>query len=63
MSNQIINLKNVKSYKNCVLTYGHFNSVHPGHIRYLKHAASKGKRLVVALIHDKKNGKTQHYKF
>ena len=63
MINQIINLKNVKSYKNCVLTYGHFNSVHPGHIRYLKHAASKGKKLVVALINDKKNGKTQHYKF
>ena len=63
MSNQIINFKNVESYKNCVLTYGHFNYVHPGHIRYLKHAASKGKTLVVALINDKKNGKTQHYKF
>ena len=26
--------------RGCVLTYGHFSTIHPGHIRYLKHAKS-----------------------
>ena len=38
--------------KGCILTYGHFSTVHPGHIRYLKHAKSLGEKLVIALIGD-----------
>ena len=35
-----------------VLTYGHFNSIHPGHIRFLEYAKTKGKNITVALIGD-----------
>ena len=35
-----------------VLTYGHFNSIHPGHIRFLEYAKTKGKNINVALIGD-----------
>jgi len=36
----------------CVLCYGHFNIIHPGHIRYLEYAKSLGKRLIVAVQGD-----------
>ena len=36
------------------MAYGHFNTIHPGHIRYLRHARSLGEKLVVALIGDEK---------
>ena len=36
----------------CVLAYGHFNTIHPGHIRYLRHARELGPDLVVALEGD-----------
>ena len=39
-------------FKGCVLTYGHFSTIHPGHIRYLRHARNLGKQLLVALIGD-----------
>ncbi len=35
-----------------ILCYGHFNIIHPGHIRYLEHAKSLGKQLIVALQGD-----------
>ena len=34
------------------LVYGHFTSIHPGHIRYLLHAKELGEPLVIALIGD-----------
>jgi len=36
-----------------VVCYGHFNVIHPGHLRYLKHARSLGDSLVIALLDDK----------
>ena len=39
-------------FKDCVLAYGHFSTIHPGHIRYLRHARSLGEKLVIALIGD-----------
>ncbi len=36
----------------CILAYGHFSTIHPGHIRYLKHAKTLGDKLVIALIGD-----------
>lgn len=35
-----------------VLCYGHFNIIHPGHIRFLQYARSLGKRLITAIIGD-----------
>ena len=52
MRTPILKIDDASSFKNCTLTYGHFNSVHPGHIRYLRHAASQGKFLVVAILPD-----------
>lgn len=42
----------LKNLIGCTLTYGHFSSIHPGHIRYLKYAKSKNLKLVVALLGD-----------
>ena len=41
------------SLQNIIITYGHFDSIHPGHIRYLMHAKNLGGTLVVALRGDK----------
>ena len=49
---QINTLKEAKTFQGCVLAYGHFSTIHPGHIRYLRHARSLGKQLLVALIGD-----------
>ena len=53
MATQSLLLKNSRSWRGCVLAYGHFNTIHPGHIRYLRHARGLGNQLVVALIGDK----------
>jgi len=52
MRNQQLPLAKAVKWKGCVLTYGHFSTIHPGHIRYLRHARSLGDQLVVALIGD-----------
>ena len=36
-----------------ILCYGHFNVIHPGHIRYLQHASSLGRNLCVVVQSDK----------
>ena len=57
-------LKNTKilSNKNDVTTviegsvalcYGHFNLIHPGHLRYLQHAKNLATELAVAVVSDK----------
>ena len=49
----IFSIKKFKeSFSDCILAYGHFDSIHPGHIRYLKYAKEKGKCLVIALRGD-----------
>ena len=57
MTTQLIHIKDACSWNSCVLAYGHFNTIHPGHIRYLRHARGLGEQLVVALIGD---GKTAY---
>ena len=52
MSTQTLQLSEVTPWQGCVLAYGHFSTIHPGHIRYLKHAHNLGQQLVVALIGD-----------
>ena len=49
---KIINLNNLinkKLDKNITLCYGHFNTIHPGHLRYLEYAKSLGTELWVAV--------------
>ena len=55
MPTQSLQLSDAVSWHGCVLAYGHFNTIHPGHIRYLRHARGLGEKLVVALIGDGKN--------
>ena len=52
MKTQILQFKDLAEWQGCVLAYGHFSTIHPGHIRYLRHARNLGKHLVVALIGD-----------
>ena len=39
--------------KKIVLCYGHFNVIHPGHLRFLQHAKSSGDILIVGIVGDK----------
>ena len=39
--------------ENIALCYGHFNLIHPGHLRYLQHAKTLATKLVVAIVSDK----------
>ena len=48
-----ISSKIPEKYKGCILGFGHFTTIHIGHIRYLKQAKSYGKKLVIALIGDR----------
>ena len=52
MSQIVLTLEQAGSLKGCVLAYGHFTTIHPGHIRYLRHARSLGASLAVALVGD-----------
>ena len=52
MPTQILQIEEITTGKDCVLAYGHFNTIHPGHIRYLRHARVLAKKMVVALIGD-----------
>ncbi len=63
MTTLIINLKQAKDLNNCVMAYGHFTTIHPGHIRYLRHAREQGDKLIVALIGNTLNeeGKAYHF--
>lgn len=52
MSSQLIYLEHFSDWIGCVMAYGHFSTIHPGHIRYLRHAKNLGKPLIIALIGD-----------
>ncbi len=46
------------------LCYGHFNLIHPGHLRYLQHAKTLADKLVVVIVSDKElnnNRNNQHF--
>ena len=45
------------------LAYGHFSSIHPGHIRYLQNAKSFGSKLVIGLRGDNDKPKSEKYIF
>ena len=53
--NKILSIEDLKKVEcdEFVICYGHFNLVHPGHLRYLHHAKNNGKKLIVAVRSDK----------
>ena len=57
MVTSISKISEIDTAKECVLAYGHFTTIHAGHIRYLKHAKSLGKHLVVGLIGETENAR------
>ncbi len=59
----ISNLKDIKKYNNAVLVYGHFSSLHHGHIRFLRAAKEKGDKLIVALMGDDSKTFSQKMQF
>ena len=57
-------LPNVLGQQQSVLCFGHFNIIHPGHIRYLEYAKSLGKQLIVAVQGDQMfthSGSSHHF--
>ena len=52
MPSKIINIDDLEKYNDFVLGYGHFTTIHPGHIRYLKYAKSIGSKLIIAIKGD-----------
>ena len=50
----IIELSEATKYSGCILGYGHFNSIHTGHIRYLKRAKDINNILLVAILKNPK---------
>ena len=56
-------LKELCQLEKVVITYGHFSSIHPGHIRYLQNARDYGDKLVVILIGDGKANSANNYQF
>ena len=61
MKTEIINSSEIETIHDCVLTYGHFSTIHPGHIRYLKYAKKKAKKLIIALIGDSNSQNSFRY--
>ena len=55
MTKKCISIKEIDKIDNSVLVYGHFSSIHHGHIRYLKNASKKASKLIVALMGDDDN--------
>ena len=54
-------IKNLNQKK--IIAYGHFSSIHPGHIRYLQNARSLGKILIVVIKGDKNKKLSEKYFF
>ena len=52
MVSKIISIDELKIKKDFVLGYGHFTTIHPGHIRYLKYLKSLSSRVIIAIIGD-----------
>ena len=64
--NKVINLESVSpsEKESVILCYGHFNIIHPGHIRYLEYARKHGSKLVVSIQGDKAfrdSGRKHHF--
>ena len=49
---QMVRINEVGQEKESVLVFGHFSTVHPGHIRHIKYARELGEKVIVALLGD-----------
>jgi rfaE bifunctional protein kinase chain/domain len=58
VSDILYSLDQAASLQGCVLAYGHFTTIHPGHIRYLRHARGLGDKFTIALIGDGETGQS-----
>ena len=67
MYTEILNLKDSTPSFEAVMVYGHFSTIHPGHIRYLKYAKLQEINIIALLgkvkilnintiIHKRKSG-------
>ena len=67
IENKIIKLDEVSQSRGekVVLCHGHFNIIHPGHIRYLDYARQQGSKLVVSIQGDSSflNTERKHHFF
>src|SRR3989339_1211218 len=52
-----------KSGKKIALTFGHFNTIHPGHLRFLHHAQELAEELVIAIAGKNQLTKSQQEHF
>ena len=60
---RICSLKKLGTFPKGVLVYGHFSSLHHGHIRFLRAAKEKGDKLFVALMGDDSETFSQKMQF
>ena len=64
MEANIVKLKNInKIPENSVLAFGHFSTIHAGHLRYLKYAKQSGDKLIISLLADEVIDGKQKYPF
>ncbi|MBE7411838.1 MAG: PfkB family carbohydrate kinase [Leptospiraceae bacterium] len=59
----ITDLNSIGKGDDIVLCYGHFNIIHPGHIRFLQYARTLGKKLIVAVWGDRLVQENQRSKY
>ena len=52
MVSKFISINELNKEKDFALGYGHFTTIHPGHIRYLKYLKSLSSRVIIALRGD-----------
>ena len=58
MVSKFISINELNKEKDFALGYGHFTTIHPGHIRYLKYLKSLSPRVIIAVrgdINEKNN--------
>ena len=66
LNKKIISFEDIREIngEKVALCHGHFNIIHPGHIRYLEYANQLGTKLVVTVIGDSQfltNSDSKHY--
>lgn len=52
MITKLTKIEDIKESNESIMVYGHFSTIHPGHIRYLKYAKELGEKLVISLLGD-----------
>ena len=63
MKDFIISPNEFNKFQNCVITYGHFSTIHLGHMRYLRYSKEQGNLLVTALLPDLRKNSSSNYPF